>query len=90
MCLIIINTKCALYLVANYIPFYEGDRYSEIKAWKENNVDFPASWAKFLSSRVDFPPDWKGFPYVFLYLFSPNYKFTGKELPFAPPFACYL
>ena len=31
------------------------------------NVYFPASWAKFPSSRADFLPVWDGFPYVFFF-----------------------
>ena len=42
------------------------------------NVYFPASWAKFPSSRVDFPPVWDGFPYVFLYFFPPNHKISRQ------------
>ena len=48
-------------------------------------VYFPASWAKFLSSRADFPM-WDGFPYVFLYFFLQVTKFPGKELPVLPVF----
>ena len=51
------------------------------------NVYFPASWAKFPSSRVDFPPVWDGFPYVFLYFFPPNHKISRQG---ASHFACFF
>ena len=42
----------------------------------EKNLYFPASCAKFPSSRVDFPPVWEGFPYVFIIFFPPNHKIS--------------
>ena len=45
------------------------------------NVYFPASWAKFPSSRANFPPVWDSFRYVFIYFFPPNHKISWRSFP---------
>ena len=62
----IMRTTATIYIVEWCVTHFQAGKI----------FNFPASCAKFPSSRVDFPPVWKGFPYIFLYFFSPNHKIS--------------